>query len=206
MFALKFEIWDKSKRGIPLMRSRGSLASGVALALLLVGQTLIKEGPLLFAGTEGPITWDAVFAWIQRDWPEVPQMSTQELAQSIAAGNGTPRPLLIDVRARPEYEVSHLPGAVWAETPSEIAAAVRTAPDQQTVVLYCSVGVRSSKAAAELLRSGRANVFNLQGSIFRWANEGRQLVANDHAVHVVHPYNEQWGVLLNPELHPRGMN
>jgi rhodanese-related sulfurtransferase len=206
MSDLKFKIWDKSKGGIPLMRSRGALASGVALALLLVGQTLIKEGPLLFAGTEGPITWDAVFAWIQRDWPEVPQMSTQELAQRMAAGNGRPRPLLIDVRTRPEYEVSHLPGAVWAETLSEIAAAVRTAPDQQTVVLYCSVGERSSKAAAELLRSGRANVFNLQGSIFRWANEGRQVVANDRAVHVVHPYNEQWGVLLNPELRPRGMN
>jgi rhodanese-related sulfurtransferase len=205
MSDLTFKIWDKSKRGIPLMRSRGALASGVALALLLVGQTLIKEGPLLFAGTEGPITWDAVFAWIQRDWPEVPQMSTQELAQRMAADNGT-RPLVIDVRARAEYEISHLPGAVWAETSSEIAAAMRTAPDQQTVVLYCSVGVRSSKAAAELLRSGRANVFNLQGSIFRWANEGRQLVANDRAVHVVHPYNERWGVLLNPELHPRGMN
>jgi rhodanese-related sulfurtransferase len=206
MSDLKFKIWDKSKGGIPLMRSRGALASGVALALLLVGQTLIKEGPLLFAGTEGPITWEAVFAWIQRDWPEVPQMSTQELAQRMAAGNGTHRPLLIDVRTRAEYEVSHLPGAVLAETSSEIAAAVRTAPDQQTVVLYCSVGVRSSKAAAELLRSGRGKIFNLQGSIFRWANEGRQLVANDRAVHVVHPYNEQWGVLLNPELHPRGMN
>jgi rhodanese-related sulfurtransferase len=206
MSDLKFKIWDKSKGGIPLMRSRGALASGVALALLLVGQTLIKEGPLLFAGTEGPITWDAVSAWIQRDWPEVPQMSTQELAQRMAPGNGAPHPQLIDVRTRAEYEVSHLPGAVLAETSSEIAAAVRTAPDQQTVVLYCSVGVRSSKAAAELLRSGRANVFNLKGSIFRWANEGRQLVANDRAVHVVHPYNEQWGILLNAELHPRGMN
>jgi rhodanese-related sulfurtransferase len=206
MSDLKFKIWDKSKGGIPLMRSRGAFASGVALALLLVGQTLIKEGPLLFAGTEGPITWDAVSAWIQRDWPEVPQMSTQELAQRMAPGNGAPHPQLIDVRTRAEYEVSHLPGAVLAETSSEIAAAVRTAPDQQTVVLYCSVGVRSSKAAAELLRSGRANVFNLKGSIFRWANEGRQLVANDRAVHIVHPYNEQWGILLNPELHPRGMN
>jgi rhodanese-related sulfurtransferase len=144
-------------------------------------------------------------AWIQRDLPEVPQMSTQELAQRMAAGDGA-APLLIDVRTREEYEVSHLPGAVWAETPSEIAAALRTASDQQTVVLYCSVGVRSSKAAAKLVRSGRANIFNLQGSIFWWANEGRPLIANDHAVNVVHPYNEHWGVLLNPQLRPHGLN
>jgi hypothetical protein len=52
------------------------------------------------------------------------------------------------------------------------------------------------------MESGRANVFNLQGSIFQWANDGRALIANDRVVHVVHPYNERWGVLLNPELHP----
>ena len=129
-------------------------------------------------------------------------MSTRELAERIAAKNGA-RPLLIDVRTRQEYEVSHLPGAVWAETPQQIASALREASNGQTVVLYCSVGVRSSKAAATLMRSGRANVFNLQGSIFQWANEGRPLVANDHAVHVVHPYNERWGVLLNPQLRLR---
>jgi rhodanese-related sulfurtransferase len=109
-------------------------------------------------------------------------------------------PFLIDVRTREEYKVSHLPGAVWAETPSEIKAALQTISDQQPVVLYCSVGIRSSKAAANLMRSSRAYVFNLQGSIFKWANEGRPLIADDHIVHVVHPYNEHWGVLLKPEL------
>ena len=155
----------------------------------------------LAATPKEPVTWDTVFAWIERDWPEVPQMSTRELAERMRANNGV-RPLLIDVRTRQGYEVSHLPGAVWAETPQQMASALREALDRQAVVLYCSVGVRSSKAAATLVRSGRANVFNLRGSIFQWANEGRTLIANDHAVHVVHPYNERWGVLLNPELHP----
>jgi len=153
---------------------------------------------VLIAATKDAATWDAVFVWIQRDWPEIPQMSTRELAERIAA-----HPLLIDVRARQEYEVSHLPGAVWAETPQQIAFVLREASDGQTVMLYCSVGVRSSKAAATLVRSGRTNVFNLRGSIFQWANEGRTLVANDRAVHVVHPYNERWGVLLNPQLRLR---
>ena len=47
-------------------------------------------------------------------------MSTRELAQRMAANSGV-TPLLIDVRTHEEYEVSHLPGAIWAETPSQIA-------------------------------------------------------------------------------------
>jgi len=203
MSDLTFKIWDKRTSGIHLVQTRRALATVVAVAFMLVGQALVNEGPGLFAGTKNSITWDAVFAWIQRDWPDVPQMSTHELAQRLASTDGA-APLLIDVRAREEYEVSHLPGAIWAETPDQIATALRTASDKQAVVLYCSVGVRSSKAAAKLMRSGRANVFNLQGSIFLWANEDRPLIANDRAVHVVHPYSERWGVLLNPQLRPHG--
>jgi rhodanese-related sulfurtransferase len=205
MFGLIFTIWKKSASCVPLVqqiRPRRALKLAAGIALLLIGQVGIIDETALLAATKDAVTWDAVFAWIQRDWPEVPQMSTRELAERIAANNGA-RPLLIDVRTRQEYEVSHLPGAVRAETPQQIASALREASDEQVVVLYCSVGVRSSKAAATLVRSRRANVFNLQGSIFQWANEGRMLIANDRAVHVVHPYNERWGVLLNPQLHPR---
>jgi rhodanese-related sulfurtransferase len=177
----------------------------VAIALLLTGQVLIIGRTVLLAAPNDSVTWDAVFAWIKRDWPEVRQMSTHELAQRMGANSGA-TPLVIDVRTREEYEVSHLPGAIWAETPSQIASAVRAVSDQKPVVLYCSVGVRSSRAAAKLMESRRANTFNLQGSIFQWANEGRPLMANDRAVHLVHPYNERWGVLLNPQLHPDAPN
>jgi rhodanese-related sulfurtransferase len=168
--------------------------------VLFIGQAWIT-GRTAYSGTMDPITWGAVFTWIQRDWPEVPQMSTRELAERMSAGNED-APLLIDVRTREEYEVSHLPGAIWAETSGQIASALRGTSDRQPVVLYCSVGVRSPKATAQLMRSGRTNVFNLQGSIFEWANEGRPLMAMGHSVRVVHPYNQRWGVLLNSELHP----
>lgn len=174
----------------------------VAAIVLFMGQAWIT-GRTAYSGTMDSITWSAVFAWIQRDWPEVPQMSTGELGGRMLAKNEG-APLLIDVRTREEYEVSHLPGAIWAETPSQIASALRGTSDRQPVVLYCSVGVRSSKAAAQLMRSGRTNVFNLQGSIFEWANEGRPLMANGRPVQVVHPYNQRWGVLLNSPLHPPG--
>jgi rhodanese-related sulfurtransferase len=186
-------------------RERLKTLQVVAIALLLIAPVLSIDRTGLLAAPKDSVTWDAVFAWIRRDWPEVPQMSTGELGQRIAA-NGEATPLLIDVRTREEYEISHLPGAIWAETPTQIASAIRGASDRRPVVLYCSVGVRSSRAAAKLMQSRPANVFNLQGSIFQWANEGRPLIANGHAVHVVHPFNERWGVLLNPQLHPNGPN
>ena len=131
---------------IAQFREAGKLVTAIVV-LLLIGLASVKNGTVLRAAEKDSVTWDAVFAWIQRNWPEVHQMSTRELAERMAANNGA-RPLLIDVRTRQEYETSHLPGAVWAETPQQMASALREASDGQAVVLYCSVGVRSSEAAA----------------------------------------------------------
>ena len=125
------------------IRFRATLKVVVALIFLLTGIAGIATWATLSAPKD-PLTWDTVFASIQRDWPEVPQMSTQELARRMEADDEA-RPLLIDVRTREEYEVSHLPGAIWAETPDQIACALRGASDRKAVVLYCSVGVRAGR-------------------------------------------------------------
>jgi rhodanese-related sulfurtransferase len=172
-----------------------------SLVFLLFGIAATMSLRLLNAAPEEPLSWADVFARINREWPNVPHMSTQELAQRMAE-DGDARPLLIDVRTRREYEVSHLPGAIWAETSTQIEAVLSGSAKHQAIVLYCSAGIRSSKAAARLIRSGRTNVFNLQGSIFQWANERRPIVQDGKAVDVVHPYDDRWGVLLDSQLHP----
>ena len=167
-------------------------------AAILVGALLL--GALIFnAMADGRLTWDSVYAGIQRDWPEVPQMNTDELARRLASPDS--RPEIIDTRTQKEYAVSHLPGARWAETTSQIHSVLTSVPTECSVVLYCSVGVRSSRAASELLHKGRGNIFNLRGSIFQWANEGRPLVREGKPVNLVHPYNSKWGTLLDPKLH-----
>lgn len=165
----------------------------IVCAALWLGAEWAFGGPL-----GGKLTWESVFAWIQRDWPGVTQMTTEELARRL--GNDTERPVLIDTRAREEYAVSHLPGAVWAETPAQMRAVLSEVPKERAVVLYCSVGVRSSKAAAALLQDGRSNVSNLRGSIFQWANEGRAVERDGKPTIGVHPYNRKWGELLDPKL------
>jgi rhodanese-related sulfurtransferase len=171
------------------------------LLIFLLSGIAATMNSRLFAAPEEPMSWADVFARIKREWPEVPQMSTQELAQRMADDGDYP-PLLIDVRTRREYEVSHLPGAVWAETSRQIEDVLGRQSKHQVIVLYCSAGVRSSNAAARLLRSGHTNVFNLQGSIFLWANERRPVLRDGKVVDVVHPYDERWGVLLDSQFHP----
>ena len=47
------------------------------------------------------------------------------------------------------------------------------------IVTYCSVGYRSGKMAERLQAAGYTNVRNLEGSIFKWANEHRPLVRGE---------------------------
>jgi rhodanese-related sulfurtransferase len=136
---------------------------------------------------------------VRTRFPEVRQLSAADLAAWLADTNRMP-PLLLDVRTGAEFAVSHLPGARRADPKATAAELLPTLPAERPIVVYCSVGYRSSELAARLLRAGRTNVANLEGSIFAWANEGRPLERNGRPVATVHPYNEQFGRLLKPEL------
>jgi rhodanese-related sulfurtransferase len=131
---------------------------------------------------------------IRERFPTVPRISTAELAGWLADTN-RPAPLLVDVRAGKEFSVSHLPQARNLRSAEEIQAAL--ARSNQPVVLYCSVGYRSAAVAEKLVRAGHTNVWNLEGSIFAWANEGRPLFRGTEPVNLVHPYDTRWGRLLD---------
>ncbi len=141
-------------------------------------------------------------ALVRASFPGVPQMSIEELDRRLGED---PKPLVIDVREPFEYEVSHLPGALHAQG-KDIAEVIAEAEPERSVVLYCSVGYRSSAAVADLIQlndpeiAGR--VWNLEGSIFEWANSGRAVYRGEKQVGEVHPYGKQWSKLLEPQLRP----
>ena len=80
----------------------------------------------------------------------------------------------------------------------------------QVIVAYCSVGYRSSKCAQELYQRMKANpnidltkyeIYNLEGSIFKWANEGRHIVDDKGLdTKMVHYYDRIWCKFLNEDL------
>ena len=89
------------------------------------------------------------------------------------------------------------PGRVLA---SNTRMALEASDPGRTVVVYCSVGYRSSRLAEKLRARGIENVFNLEGSLFQWANEGRPLYRGDERVYEAHPYDDEWGQLLDRRL------
>lgn len=137
--------------------------------------------------------WSLIDAKIRQEFPQVKRIATADRAAWLGDPART-APVLLDVRARAEFDVSHLADAQQVE-PTAAAAAIRL-PNDQPIVTYCSVGYRSGAFAQRLQAAGYQNVQNLEGSTFRWANEGRPVFRNHERVDKVHPYNHTWGLLL----------
>ena len=141
-------------------------------------------------------SWPALQRRIGADFPDVRQLSLEAFERDVAD-----RCLLVDVRAGEEYAVSHLRGAVNLRDAAQIAAAYRDS-GKDSIVLYCSVGYRSSRLAAQLEPLVDCPVYNLKGSIFAWANAGKPVYRGTEQVHTVHPYDAEWGRLLDKEHWP----
>jgi rhodanese-related sulfurtransferase len=142
-----------------------------------------------------PLTWPEVDAMIARDFPGTPEISTGQLAELIDCQSEV---VILDVREKVEFQVSHIPHAL--QTPN-LAAVRKIVPERSTrVVVYCSVGYRSARMVNRLREIGYAEAVNLKGSIFKWANEGRPVFQGTQPVRGVHPYNKKWGGLLHRDL------
>lgn len=153
---------------------------------------------------------------IRWQFPRVRRLSTEELASWLNQDDRSNRPLLLDARSSAEYRVSHLKNAVWVPElngESDLdrwwqaeGRQLERQLEQQTgaIVVYCSVGYRSARLADRLQELGGDRVFNLEGSIFEWANRGYPVYRGEGAaaeqVRQVHPYSVVWGLLLRPEL------
>ncbi len=159
--------------------------------LWLVIVLLVTIAPLLFAQGIG---WGLVNAKIRSEFPDVPRMDTSELAAALNDLK-QPKPLLLDVRTQAEFDISHLAGATRVEPGADVTTLALS--KDKPIVTYCSVGYRSAALAKKLRDGGYTNVTNLEGSIFRWANENRPLVHDSQPTDKVHPYNGVWGMLVD---------
>ncbi len=145
----------------------------------------------------------SLWVWQQRiDWQfKVDQLAPDKMAQMQEAA---PDDLFIlDVREQEEFEVSHLANAHRVDPDiSPEAFKQRFAGQMQGkhVVLYCSIGWRSSELADQLApyikAEGATDISNLRGGIFRWHNESRPLTNAKGATDKVHPFGPDWAGLL----------
>jgi len=184
-----------SRRLRPRWLARASVLAAVATVAALIGLAAA-------CSAREPKDWESVKAKIRQRFPDVPQLTTAELTAWLADPSRQP-PILLDARAPEEYAVSHLDGARLTPDEGAALAALAGLPRDRPVVVYCSVGWRSSALAEQLLREGFGHVYNLEGSLFEWANQGRPLVRDGRPVRAVHPYDETWGQLLDRDLWAR---
>ena len=109
--------------------------------------------------------------------------------------------VILDTREKKEFKVSRLKNAIWIGYDDFDLSRVDSIKKDQEIIVYCSVGYRSSKIGEELIDSGYKNVKNLYGGIFKWANEKRPLYNDSTRTREVHAYNRKWGrYLTNPDL------
>lgn len=168
-----------AKRRVRLLRRRIVVAA-VLLALALGGWSAGRD-----------LAWWMNNRAIAAVFPEVPWIAPD------AIGDAT----LLDVRSETEFVIAHLPGARQVSPDADPETLHRALPRDRPIVVYCSVGGRSARLAAALRDAGRADVRNLEGSIFGWAMAGRPLVdGSGRPTDRVHPYGAPWSWLLPARL------
>jgi rhodanese-related sulfurtransferase len=122
---------------------------------------------------------------------DVPIVSCEELKKMDDV-------ILLDTRAKKEFEVSHLKNAIWVGYEDFNLAKMKAIPKDSKLVVYCSIGVRSEKIGEKLQAAGYQNVHNLYGSIFEWVNQGNSVVDSlEKPTKKVHGYSKTWAIWLD---------
>ena len=124
----------------------------------------------------------------------VPYMSVQELAMPKT------NPIVLDARELSEFNVSHLKNAFFVGyNDFDINRVSEEIPNKdQSIVVYCSLGIRSEHVAHQLQKAGYTNVQNLYGGIFEWKNNGFPVFNSaEKETDSVHAFSKVWGKWLN---------
>jgi rhodanese-related sulfurtransferase len=137
---------------------------------------------------------------IERDYASVASISREDFIRFKTRSDI----IIFDVREEAEFNVSHVPGAVHIPpktTAKELALKFGNNLPGKTVVVYCSVGIRSSKFAqrldTEVRRLGGNGIVNLRGGVFGWHNCAMPFVASHSPTDSVHGYNRSWSRYLD---------
>ena len=114
-----------------------------------------------------------VFVFSSQGLKGGPEISVKE---AVGLLKGDPRPAVIDVRERADYDQGHLPGAIcvpFAEFKERLESLKIAKPD--AVVLYSADDARARDATKHLYDSGYQGALTLKGGIEAWRAAGLAL-------------------------------
>jgi rhodanese-related sulfurtransferase len=85
--------------------------------------------------------------------------------------------VILDVRTPGEFAEGHIEGARLIDFQSgNFESEIAGLDKEATYAVYCRSGNRSGQAVAIMHDAGFHNVYNLEGGVIDWANEGMTLV------------------------------
>lgn len=97
------------------------------------------------------------------------EVSTRDVQQRLANGE---RMVLLDIREANEWNLGHIPNAVYLSRGVLETTIEERIPREATVVLYCASGNRSALAAVTLQEMGYDNVASMAGGFRDWVGTG----------------------------------
>lgn len=98
-------------------------------------------------------------------------------ADALVAGAGSPDLTILDVRTPAEFAQGHLPGAVNLDLNNPgFGDALAALDKSETYFVYCQTSNRSGTATQLMADAGFEDVYDLQGGIVAWAQQGLPVV------------------------------
>ena len=121
-------------------------------------------------------------------------ISTEELREKLSKEESI---YLLDTREKIEFETSHIKDAIWLGYSTLNLAAIENIDKSSTLIVYCSIGVRSEQVGEKLSEMGFENIYNLYGGIFKWVNSSYPIYnASNDKTQKIHGFDSHWGKLL----------
>ncbi len=104
------------------------------------------------------------------------QMNSDELIEFIELNDA----VLVDVRTEDEYNSGYIENSLNMDYFSnEFSINVDKLDKNIPIILYCRSGKRSSMSANKISKLGFKEIYNLEGGILEWIEEGNVIVFND---------------------------
>ncbi len=107
--------------------------------------------------------------------------------------------IIFDAREKNEFDVSHIEHAKFVGYNHFKIESVtqQNILKDTTIVVYCSLGVRSEDISEKLKKAGYTNVYNLYGGIFEWKNKNYDVINSEGKVtDQVHACSKHWAKWL----------
>lgn len=103
--------------------------------------------------------------------------------------------IYIDTREKNEYLIGSIKGAINLGFENPDLDLLKLIPADRTLIVFCSVGLRSEKICSLMLKMGFTAVYNLYGGLFEWVNCSLPIFdVTGKPSKKIHGFSRFWGI------------